>query len=66
MPDVTPQFGRLTCEHCGKTFWELFSRIDPQAFTEEAFADRYIVDEATKRITSRTLHPTGPYGARMI
>ena len=39
-PDKTPAFAKITCEKCGKWFWERFSRIDPQAYLpEEVEAD---------------------------
>lgn len=49
-----PAFSRQVCEECGRPFWLLHSRVDPKAFTEEEFAARYEVDEATKVITERT------------
>lgn len=45
-PDKTPQMGKVTCEKCGKWFWEYFSRINPQAFLQ----DEVIADEKTKSV----------------
>lgn len=30
-----PVMGKIVCEHCGKWFWEHFSRIDPKAYLPE-------------------------------
>lgn len=30
-----PCFAILECEHCGKEFWERFSRLDPRAYKME-------------------------------
>lgn len=45
-PDKTPQMGKITCEECGKWFWEYFSRINPQAF----MPNEVIVDEENKTV----------------
>ena len=51
-----PAFSHETCDDCGRTYWILHSRLLPEAFTEEEFAERYQLDEATRQITVR--HPT--------
>lgn len=48
-----PVFGLVTCDRCGKEFWERYSRWDPEAYTQEAFAEKFVVDEATRAITAR-------------
>jgi hypothetical protein len=53
MPDEAPVFGRVTCETCGKTFWEHYTRVSPMAYTEEAFAELFVIDETTRSITKR-------------
>lgn len=45
-PDKTPQMGKVTCEGCGKWFWEYYSRISPQAFLPEQIE----VNEDTKTV----------------
>lgn len=55
-PDKTPQMGKVTCEHCGKWFWEWYSRINPQAF----LPDQVEVDEIAKTVRLKkgvTLEP---------
>lgn len=55
VPDRTPAFSHQTCDSCGKTFWEYHSRFDPSAYTEEAFALAFEIDEQTRTITERQL-----------
>jgi uncharacterized protein with PIN domain len=45
-PDETPAFEKITCEECGKWFWERHSRIDPRAY----FPEDIEVNEETKTI----------------
>lgn len=55
LPDgPLPAFSHEECPECGKPVWMLYSRIDPVCFTEEQFAERYLVDEATKSIKVRS------------
>jgi hypothetical protein len=48
--DNCPKFAMYTCEACGRAYWLLHSRIDPQAFTHEEFHSKYEVDETSRQI----------------
>lgn len=48
-----PKFQKLKCEACGKTIWLYHSRMNPEAMTEDAFSQRWEVNEETKMITRR-------------
>ena len=55
-PDVAlPVWGKETCEECGRTFWEHYSRWNAYALTEDEFSQIYTVNEETKQITERPL-----------
>lgn len=41
-----PTFGKVTCDSCGKWFWEKISRIEPEAF----LPDEIEVDEERKTV----------------
>ncbi len=45
-----PRFQKLTTECCQGTIWLRHSRIDPVAYTEDAFLQEYEVDEDAKTI----------------
>jgi len=47
LPDGTPCFAQNTCEGCGKTFWTRYSRVDPESWTEEGFAEEFYIDKET-------------------
>jgi hypothetical protein len=51
MPERTPAWAKVECESCGKDVWYKFSRVDPEAWTVEAFEKRFIVDEENRGIT---------------
>lgn len=51
-----PMFQKLTCERCGRIIWLYHSRIDPAAYTETDFREKYLIDETNKRITKRKEH----------
>ncbi len=54
LPDrQLPVMSKETCPGCGRTVWALYSRVDPQIFTEQEFAELYDVNEATKNVTER-------------
>lgn len=53
VPEVTPKFGKETCEKCGREYWMYYSRFEPEAYTPEQFAEKWSVDEETKVITQR-------------
>ena len=46
----TPHWGHETCDACGKTFWEKYSRFNPQSMTEEEFAKEHSVDWENRTI----------------
>lgn len=50
LPASTPCFGRDVCKGCGRILWVLYSRIDPQVFTEAEFLQKWRVDESTRTI----------------
>lgn len=50
-PEVTPKFGKETCEECKRQFWLYYSRFEPKAYTLEDFAKEFKVDEETRHIT---------------
>lgn len=47
----TPAFSKETCDKCGRMYWMYHSRFEPQAYTPEDFAKKFVVDEETKNIT---------------
>ena len=48
-----PTFQKLTCEKCGRVIWLYHSRIEPIAYTEEDFLEKYDLDEETKSIRNK-------------
>lgn len=48
VPEKTPAFAKTTCPACKRELWYKLSRLDPEAFTLEEFAERFEVDEATR------------------
>ncbi len=55
LPDrQLPCFQKEACPHCGKTVWHRLSRLDPESYTEEAFLEKYHLDENNKTITVKT------------
>ena len=50
MPDETPAYGPDICTNCGAKVWHLFSRIDPQSWTEEDFLREHEVDENARTV----------------
>lgn len=48
-----PQFEKHPCESCGRNIWTKHSRADPCSWTEEGFAEEFIIDEETKKITEK-------------
>jgi hypothetical protein len=56
LPDKRlPLFSKEQCDGCGRTVWVLYSRVDPQIFTVDAFAEKYEVDELSKAIRARAV-----------
>lgn len=53
----TPAFSKEKCEKCGREYWMFHSRIVPEAYTLEAFANKYDVDEETRSITLKVINP---------
>jgi hypothetical protein len=54
LPDVPlPKFSKEQCPACKRTIWVLYSRIDPEVYTESDFDRAWVVDEATKNIKRR-------------
>jgi len=51
--DDPPKFQRLVCEKCGRVIWLYHSRIDPVAYTEKGFFEKYDLNEATKSIKEK-------------
>ena len=51
--DNPPMFERLVCEKCGRVIWLYHSRIEPVAYGEEDFLEKYDLDETTKSIKSK-------------
>lgn len=50
IPDKTPQWAKINCDDCGRVAWYRFSRIDPEAWTEKDFLEKFEVNEQTKMI----------------
>lgn len=48
-----PMFSKHECEGCKKVIWTYISRIEPKSYTEEAFLEKYSVDEKTKEISEK-------------
>lgn len=46
-------FQQLMCEKCGRVIWIYHSRIEPVAYTEESFVEKYDLDEETKSIKDK-------------
>jgi len=44
---------RIICEHCDKIYWLKHSRLDPKAYTQSQFDERFTLDEPTKTIKPR-------------
>ena len=54
LPDrPLPAFVRDVCEECHRVVWRKFSRVDPQAWTEEDFFAKFTIDEAAKLIVPK-------------
>jgi hypothetical protein len=49
----TPAFSKEECDNCGKEFWLLHSKWNPEKFTLEEFAEKYDVNEETRQITRK-------------
>jgi hypothetical protein len=47
------KFEQIECDECRKVYWLRHSNIDPEAFTQDQFAERYEVDHASKQIIDR-------------
>jgi hypothetical protein len=47
------KFQQIECDECHNSYWLRHSDSDPEAYTQEQFADRYEADEATKEITDK-------------
>lgn len=58
IPCLAPGWTKEKCETCGREFWLRHSRIDPEAYTLEGFAQKYAVDEIKKQIIE--LNPAPP------
>lgn len=54
VPERTPAFAKNACEKCGKEYWVYYSRWEPEAYTPEAFAKKFSVNEETRKITPLT------------
>lgn len=54
MPEESPRFAKHTCEHCGKEYWLLCSRVSSEAFTIEDFNKKYTVNEESKEVQRRS------------
>lgn len=48
-------FEKLNCEKCGRVIWLLHSRVDPVAYTDKGFRDKYEIDEETKQVKEKTV-----------
>ena len=48
-----PALQKIVCEECHQTYWLKHSNFDPEAFTQEQFAERYEVDETTKSVVDK-------------
>lgn len=54
LPDKPlPLFSKEVCPGCKRTIWVLYSRIDPEVYTEEGFRKAFEVNEETKSIKQR-------------
>jgi hypothetical protein len=51
--DHCPVFQKINCPKCGRIIWEYHSRIEPEAFTEKEFNEKYEIEEETKTIKKR-------------
>lgn len=49
------QFQRIECDECHKIYWLRHSNFDPEAFTEEDFAERFEIDHEKKTIKDKAL-----------
>jgi hypothetical protein len=64
LPDKPlPLFSKETCKGCGRTLWVYYSRVDPKVYPEDAFNERFEVDEQKKSIKARAA-PAPPRAAR--
>lgn len=55
-----PMFERLVCEKCGRVIWLYHSRLEPVAYTEEGFLEKYDLDEETKSIKGKSSQSATP------
>lgn len=40
-----PCFQKCTCEECGQVYWLYHSRLDPEAYTQAEFDEKWIIGE---------------------
>lgn len=50
VPEVTPVWGRVTCDACGREYWEYYDRLVPCALSVEEFDAAYVVDEERRMV----------------
>jgi hypothetical protein len=54
LPDAgLPIFSKEVCPGCKRTIWVYYSRLDPNIYTEDGFAEEWEIDEKTKSIKQR-------------
>ena len=53
VPEQTPAYALIDCDGCGRKVWYRFSRINPQAWTQEAFEATHDVDHETHKIAEK-------------
>lgn len=47
------KFQRIECEECHQFYWLRHSNLDPFAYTQEQFDERFLIDADTKTITTK-------------
>lgn len=62
-PDRTPAYAIVQCDKCNRDIWYRFSRLDPEAWTKEAFEAQHVIDEETHTITRKDVSNDQPHPA---
>lgn len=53
LPERTPVYYQTVCDLCQRVVWLKLSRVDPEAYTEDSFVQKYLVNKETHTIEPR-------------
>lgn len=48
-----PKLEKHVCQKCKRTIWTMHSRLVPMSWTDEAFREKYDVDEENRKTTDK-------------